>query len=138
MAAKLKSRIPQIQIKLAAESEAVAFEGATLVQKEAAARAPRLKQAIITPSFTRYVGELADSIEVIPIGSAGITSGGYSGRSARPAVGVGPFVVRPGVYWGRYVEEGTIYADAQPYMEPASLAVEADIVALEERVLADL
>ncbi len=120
MPAKLVSRVPQIAAELPARMSAAEMVAAEHYAERARQNAPRLKVAIVYPSFRRDPGQLAASIEA--------TQGG-----AMPGA-----VVRVGEYWGAYVEYGTRYMRAEPFLGPAEDYGRGEVVALGEEALQGL
>lgn len=114
----LQTWIPQIVVDMKERAFAEAAHTAQVIADDAKGRAPRLAEAISFPNFERHPGELAESIEVRQIGTA--------------------FAIGPVVYWGRFVEEGTVNMAAQPFLEPAAEEHAEPFFRAEARVLAGL
>jgi len=101
--------LPGIVAELETGCEHDEREIANEVATTARRLAPKLNHSIIYPSFHREPGWLAESIEADEVPGGGSA-------------------IRVGAYWGIFQEYGTEYMHAQPFLRPAALENEVELI----------
>lgn len=106
---ELKSRFPEIIVKMPPKLEDDQVAIANKIADEARLLAPRLNRVLVYPPYIRTPGWMAASIE-----SHDVPGGGTS--------------VEVGAYWGTFVEYGTEHMRRQPFLRPAALVNEPELL----------